>query len=56
MSEKYTYEASNAGDGTWMVRRKKTDGNWDEALLRDVPITADEKQVIQMAIERGSWA
>jgi len=54
---RYEYEASTAGDGAWMVKRKHLDdGTWDEALLRDVPITSSKEEVIKAAIKRGSWA
>jgi len=52
MRQKYTYSATNVGGTTWMVRRTDENGQWTEALLNS---SATEEEVIQQAIERGSW-
>ena len=50
----YQYEAINVGGTAWMVKRRKEDGTWDEALLQSE--STDPQEVIQQAIARGSWA
>ncbi len=56
MSE-ITYEVSNLGDSTWMVKRFKPDGAWDEALIyKNEAVGMNQAEVIQYAIKRGSWA
>lgn len=56
----YQYEAFNLGDGTWMVNRWSvgTDAdseNYVESLFRGYP-DATPEQMIQLAIDRNSWA
>lgn len=53
-----TYEAIKVDETTWMVKRYKDehDPYSDESLLRDQPPDATAEQVIQAAVERGSWA
>lgn len=54
---RYTYETSKVDATTWMVKRIDADQRgWTEALLRDVAEQATEQEVIQQAIDRGSWA
>lgn len=51
------YNATDVGDGTWIVKRLRPGHEWDEALIykhEAENMTRDE--VIQYAIKRGSWA
>lgn len=54
-AERDRYEATKVDVWTWMVKRIR-DYTYEESLLRDVPSEATADDVIQLAIERGSWA
>ena len=53
---KYRCEAKRVDATTWMVRRWDEHDNMDEALLRGCPDNWDDKDAINDAVHRGSWA